>query len=401
LALAIVGLLSFVSLGPFFLALAASVSAVLGVNYQARAQARSLFVDERSTKQSTDDTRKRLQLAGQDSVLLATPVLLCTGLFYAFGALSAILAAIPLLALLPALLINQLLEQNLKDAMSVNGIIQVLARLSSAYGLLITYWFTCVFAVLFMADFSHQYLPEFLQPIVVFLATAATVLLLFSLSGYVIAQYGLQDDAPNPDDTATPSAYQTGLDTQQLNVALDQALKDGQYQTVIELLENALKRHRFSDMRRDQLFKLFEALQDQEGLERYAQPFLWLMLGQGKPRDAIYFLKQRRKHNAGFQLFDLELTLELARSCSKLDEPKLVLWLARDAHKRFDPDTKLAQLYLLTATILLKQFNQAHKARGYIKYVREHYEEHTELQQTAAKLMHEISGQSGAPRTAD
>jgi hypothetical protein len=157
-----------------------------------------------------------------------------------------------------------------------------------------------------------------------------------------------------------------------LDADIDIALKRGDYNTAVTLLEGDLKRHAFSDLRRDQLFKLLSALKDFEKLEHFAQIFLWLMVSRGQITPAADFLRQLTEKNPDFKLFDVELSKTLADRFHKKGEYRLVIWIAKDAHTRFDPSPELAELYLRAAKTLLEKYAQKNKARSYLRYIITH-----------------------------
>ncbi len=385
LVLTLVLALSFGQLGPGYLAFTCMGLALFICSAHGRFRAIARFREQADPKSLGLSPSDIIRVGLLSTSIVAVPVLLCAGIYLFAGALFAVILALLLTLIGPALLIVHLQHDELSDALSINALLQTIAQLSSAYGLLVLYLLTTVFAVLFLADFGAQYLPSLLHVVLVFVAPAIAMLLMFEICGYVIAQYGLEEAEEDNSAQHGPDPYQGSMTTVQLNASLDMALKDGEYRRAIELLEKELKRHSFSDLRREQLLKLMLAMDDQEGLERNAQLFLWLMLGRGRIPEAVQFLRQRRQYNQQFRLFDAQLSLDLAKQCSRLGEHKLVLWLAQDAHKRFDVDANVAELYLLTAKTLLLQFKQAKKARIYLNFVREQFEE-PEIQNTVEEV---------------
>ena len=51
----------------------------------------------------------------------------------------------------------------------------------------------------------------------------------------------------------------------------------------------------------------------------------------------------------------------------------LVIWLAFNAHTRFDPAPHLAELYLIAAKTLLTKHHNKDKARVYLSYIINHF----------------------------
>ena len=84
-------------------------------------------------------------------------------------------------------------------------------------------------------------------------------------------------------------------------------------------------------------------------------------------------VERLREYKPDFVLYDLELSLKLAESFQQGKQYELVLWLANDAHTRFDPSLTLAELYLLTAKVLLSKSNNPAKAQVYLNYIQTHF----------------------------
>lgn len=173
-----------------------------------------------------------------------------------------------------------------------------------------------------------------------------------------------------------------------LDIDIDQALKTGQYQKVMLLLEDALKRNGNSNLRRQQLYLLLKELNDKEKLARYAGLFLYWMLERNKIKDAGQFLYQLRKDNPAFVLHDLSLMNKLARQFVRTKKYALVLWLTEDAKTRFKPSEDLASLYIFGTQALITHFKDLKKAEEYLLFILNSCSDFPSVEAAKALLIH-------------
>ncbi len=173
-----------------------------------------------------------------------------------------------------------------------------------------------------------------------------------------------------------------------LDMDIDQALKIGQYQEVVALLEDALKRNGNSNLRRQQLFLLLNELRDTEKLTRYAGLFLYWMLERNKIKDASQFIYQLRKNDPAFVLHDLSLISQLAKKLFRAKKYTLVLWLAEDGKTRFKPCEELANLYLTATQALITHFKDLKKAEEYLLFILKSCSEYPSAEAAKALLIH-------------
>ena len=229
-----------------------------------------------------------------------------------------------------------------------------------------------------LIDFAHQHLQEIVTPLISATTFSYFSLVLFSLLAYILIEYKSFSPAEqSPDQKNTKTRKVRALhevDTvKRRDADIDIALKQGNYTQLVTHLEKELKRQSFSDLRRDQLYKLLLALNDNQRLEKYAHSFLTLMLGRGKVEDAAQFIQARRQYNSEFALYDLALSKRLADAFHEHNEYQLVVWLAFKAHTRFKPTPDLAELYLRAAKTLLTKLHDKNKAREHLNYIVTHF----------------------------
>lgn len=173
-----------------------------------------------------------------------------------------------------------------------------------------------------------------------------------------------------------------------VDTEIDQALKTGQYETVVALLEASLKKHPHANLRIQQLFLLLNELHDLEKLSRYAELFLRWMVTRNRTKEASQFIYRLRKYKPDFLLHDLTLMNALAKRFLRAKKYALVLWLADDAKVRFQPSEALAFLYLAASQALVTHFKDLEKAEEYLLFILQHCSECPSAETAKALLIH-------------
>ena len=248
---------------------------------------------------------------------------------------------------------------------------KIIKTMRGSYLSLVAFFSMTYFSTLLVADLTQSTLPAYAMAATYALLISYFVIALFSILAYVLKRYDSfsavgasrshQDEHDN-----TPSES-----TLRLNADLDIAVKDGDYSKALSLLEGCLKGRR-SDLRVHQLYTLLLEHKDLARLEQHSHGFFELLLGRGQKLAAYELFELLKNSRQQFRIHELSLSLNLAEAFYEMKEYKLVLYIAKEAHLRFNTDTDLAKLYLLTAKTILSKSNTPEKARPYLLYISEH-----------------------------
>jgi len=392
LILALSGLLSLTFLGHYAIALAASIliiELVTRYGYQ-------IIKKEKFTLKSPPGLSMILSFRNFEKSLLVSIFL---GLTILAPILAAqyinLLFAIVLGALafwfLPAAILVKFREEKFDNTLRIDTLLAPIIRMRWAYlGLVCGVVITFITSLIFI-DFSHQHFPQMVTPFISAITFSYFSLVMFSVLAYILNEYKSFSNITTPSfpqkssSTNGVKALHEVDQAKRVDADIDIALKQGNYIQLVTQLEKDLNRQSFSDLRRDQLYKLLLALNDHNRLEKYAHSFLTVMLGRGKIDEAAQFIQTRLNHNAAFALYDLALSKQLADAFHEHKEYQLVIWLAFKAHTRFKPDPELAELYLRAAKTLLSKLHNKNKAREYLSFIIEHYP--SQPASTSAKLL--------------
>ncbi|MFT7372720.1 MAG: hypothetical protein ACI9T9_001408 [Oleiphilaceae bacterium] len=281
--------------------------------------------------------------------------------------------------LLPAVILVRFRQSKFDNTLKINTLLEPMIRMKWAYFGLVCGIIIAFITSLILVDFSQQHLQKVFTPIVSAVTFSYFNLVLFSVLAYILhAHQSFSTISPSPSSKKSSRANQVNAinevdQIKRVDADIDIALKQGNYSQLVTRLEKELNRQSFSDLRRDQLYKLLCALNDHQRLEKYAHSFLAVMLGRGKIDEAAQFIHARREHNTEFMLYDLALSKRLADAFHEHQEYQLVVWLAFKANTRFKPEPELAELYLRAAKTLLAKLRDKHKASEYLSYIIAHY----------------------------
>ncbi|KZY32738.1 hypothetical protein A3749_11205 [Oleiphilus sp. HI0078] len=329
-----------------------------------------------------------LIITGLLIVCFAPPILL---LNYVSGWL-ALTYALLVLSILPSVLLMLLYSDKRQGGhgSAPPSWMSIIKKMHLSYVSLIAFFAMSYLSVLVIADLLHPVLPSFAFAPVCVLLTAYFVIALFAVLGYVLKRYEFFSSVSSvkaleseQDNTPTDSS-------QRINADLDIAIKDGDFSKALSLLENSMKgKGKRSDLRVHQLYTLLLERRDLVRLEQHSHLFFELLLGRGQKLAAYELFEMLRNEQEKFLVHDIQLSLDLAEAFYQMKEYKLVLWLAREAHQRFDSCPELAKLYLLAAKTILSKSKTPEKARAFLHYIDENFPD-TEFKEAARRLLEHL-----------
>ena len=290
------------------------------------------------------------------------------------GKLAGTLTAAISLSLLPALAISYI-QQHTDISASFIAIRKLQYRYFGTVLYIMSAYFLCVFTY----DFSQQHLPTIMTPVITSLCFSYSTIFIFSMLAFISRQNLSQVTRVKNTPTQRPASHHISsiFDTAQndrLEADIDIALKSGNFNRAISLLETEIKQNNFIESRRDQLFKLLMAKKDPELIEKYSELFLWLLIGQMRTVESVTLLKDLRAHNLDYQILDIKLCKVLSEILEENNEYELVTWITREAHQRFKPSIDLAEMLLSSAKILLIRFKNKKLAHEYLSYITQQFE---------------------------
>lgn len=209
--------------------------------------------------------------------------------------------------------------------------------------------------------------PVIAYPLGGFLNSAFLVIV-FHMLGYLLFQYqqelGFASDYQDDQPVADPQRDRS----RRVDADIDMNLKEGNYDRVAGILEEALKRDPANPSRLSQLYRLSLARHDLGSLERHHAKLLRWMVAHRKHREMKTLLTLLRRHDPDFQPRDPELVVACADLLFLQHEPRPALQLLKNFHKRFPDSDQIAAAYILVARILANGFEQWDRAASFLKF---------------------------------
>lgn len=320
--------------------------------------------------------------------LSMAPIVLLLNYVSGLGALIYALLALSILPSALLMLMHKGTHSGTRHA-SAPSLISIIKKMHLSYFSLVSYFALCFLSALITVDLIKTWLPDYgLAPLAT-LICAYLILALFSALAYVLLRHDSFSRAATQNSNREHDDKTQVDKKQRLDADLDIAVKDGNYDKAIKILEASLKGVR-SDLRVHQLYTLLIEHKDLKNLEKRSHLFLELLLGRGQKLAAYELVELLRKGREKFLIYDIELSLQLAEVFYDMKEYKLILWLAQDLHTRFDPSPDLAKLYLLAAKTILSKSKTPEKALIYLQYVRKTFP-NTDFHQHATRLIEHIN----------
>ncbi|MBU2953129.1 hypothetical protein [Marinobacter sp. F3R08] len=303
------------------------------------------------------------------------------------GSILMLLALAFVVLALPASIMVLAMERSVGAAVNPMNLALLISRIGTPYFLLYGYLILLTLASGAAQDFAVNHFPMWVaQPLAGFLNSTFT-LILFHMLGYLLFQYqeelGFASDIQ--DDIADQDTHQRDR-TSRFDADIDMNLKDGNYDRVMGMLKEALKRDRDNPVRIGQLYQLTTARQDVEELYRYHPRMLGWLADHNDGEGIAGLLKTLQQAEPDFKVEDPELTVRCARSLYNKNLFKPALRLLQDFHKRFPDNEQLLPAYLLVAQTLANGLSQWEKATAYLTFIQKNCESHPQHDQMTTYL---------------
>ncbi len=318
--------------------------------------------------------------------LIALPIIAFKFVGFSLAFLLVVLLSLPIPAILISLLYT---PPKLSRRTFVRpSWFKVIQKMSLSYLTLSAYFAISYTLAICLADLLIRFLPSYIAfPITTLIAV---FLLWFNMSalGYVLRRYeNFNELSANP--LSKQDAENTHSVGGRFEADLDIALKTGDYEKAMSLIEVSLKKSPRSDLRRQQLYKLASEYNDIEKLTQYAERIIELLLGQGQPIQAYELFNQVIQTKPDFLLNDIDVINDLSETLNEMKEYDLVVNLAQSCQQRFSTSKALSQVYLRAAKVLLSKLRRSKDAMFFLDWIIRH-EEDQALAFAAQRLMEHI-----------
>ncbi|MDX1634804.1 MAG: hypothetical protein R3280_09220 [Marinobacter sp.] len=307
-------------------------------------------------------------------VLQLVVFFLMGGLVFSAGLVGGPFLALLVLAFvvlaLPASIMVLAMEHSVAAAVNPMNLAVLISRIGWPYFLLYGYLVLLLLASGAAQEFAYgHFQPWLAQPLAGFLNSTFT-LILFHMLGYLLFQYqeelGFASDLQEGDNDQNEQHRDR---SRRIDADIDMNLKDGNYDRVLGILKETLKRDPGNSHRLSQLYRLLTARADHAELYRY-HPRLLAWLAERNDAAGIKELLQiLEQTEPGFRLNDPALAVACAAPLYRQGEYRTLLRLLQDFHKRFPGSDQLAPAYLLVAQALANGLDQWEKATAFLNFI--------------------------------
>ncbi|SFR80860.1 hypothetical protein SAMN05216203_3121 [Marinobacter daqiaonensis] len=294
-------------------------------------------------------------------------LVVASGIF--LGPLPAMVVAAFAILALPASIMVLAMEHSVVAAINPLNLATLISRIGWPYFLLYGFLILLTLASGAAQEFAASHLdPAIAQPLAGFLNSTYT-LMLFHMLGYLLFQYqeelGFASDFQ--EDLPTTESSQRDR-TRRVDADIDMNLKEGNYNLVAGILEEALKRDTHNPIRLSQLYQLALARNDVQDLARHHVKLLRWMIAHRKHQEVRTLLTVLARHDPDFRIQDPELVVDAADLLFHQQDYRQALRLLKDFHKRFPGSEQIAPAYILVARTLANGFEQWEKAISFLRF---------------------------------
>jgi len=301
-------------------------------------------------------------------IFMVIVVVAVIGVTYTYvGPMIGSLMGVLLVISIPAIIINFAITENMMHALNPSSMIKLMTSIGLPYGLILAFIMIMVASVSIISEFiGHDFslLSLTLQSIV----SNYYMIVIFHIMGYMIYQFHSELDFDTSDNQQELKDNKSVLDITLSNI--DVALKEGQYETVIQLFNEAIDSYPQEANLKPQFFELLIATRNAEELNDFASQYYSFLMQSNRNDQVSLAYKKTLKVHPKYNPNDPEMRLKIAQICAHSGDAKYVIRLLNGIQKTH-PDFKgLTQAFELMAEAfdaLPNMQKQAETCRRYIE----------------------------------
>lgn len=284
--------------------------------------------------------------------------------FFAFlllGLTGGVLVSILLALALPGATMTLTIEQSLGAALNPARWLWVAGAIGWAYLALVLLVYMVQVSGAFATHLVPDFIPEFMQLVLVYFCQHYALVVCFHLTGYLILQYheqlGYTPSAPaRPLRKANDEPYQALLDE------VEEHTREDRLDQALALLKRQVESDGGTAAVHERYRKLLKITQGSADLAAHTRAWVPILLGQGKNKAALDALREALDADPSFALTDPEHITRLAQQADKLGFWQLALRLSTGYHSRFPNHPDIVPNYLMAARLLAERHNQDSQA---------------------------------------
>ncbi len=294
------------------------------------------------------------------------------------GDLAGLVVLALVMLVLPACTMVLALTKTIVDAINPLKLLMLTAGIGWPYLRLCGYLFLLSLATAAVQQLVLVHFPPWLGWPAAGVLCGYFLLVFFNMSGYLLFQYQGKVILCGPEmtSTAVPVAAMPGNRSLRIDADIDIQLKEGNYEQVLSLLEDLLRKQPDNQLRREHLFRLLSVMHQVDKLRAHAEDFVRLLTQKNRAQELVDLLKTVQAHNPAFRLEEARLLLGVMELLYQKGEYALMFSLGQDAHKRFPGESQVADVYFLIARALANGLQRWDKALSYLQFIEHEFPAH-------------------------
>lgn len=293
------------------------------------------------------------------------------------GGLPAFLVLMFMILALPASIILLAQERTIGGAFNPLALMALISRLGWPYAVLYAHLILLMIAGAVLQDFALTNFPYWISQPLAGLISSYFLIIFFHMLGYVLLQYQgelgfaaeIQDGDNGPDS-------QPADRSRRLEADIDIQLKEGNYDQVLALLEQAIKRQPRDDHQVARLYRLIRARDDRRAMRKHYKRILPWLIREQDGENLGHLLRVLVTEDRDWRLDDPDLAFQCAQVLYHQGDHKLVLWLLKGFHQKHPDHERVPDALLQIARSLANGLQQFDKAAAYLRFIARQYPDH-------------------------
>lgn len=306
--------------------------------------------------------------------------------FWLLGVTGGILMMIALALALPGATIALVVDQSLESGLNPARWAQVAGAIGWPYLAMVGLIYAAQMSGMFAVSMVPDFIPEFIQLVVVYFFQHYALVVCFHLAGYLILQYhaplGFTPTAPVRLKRATDEPYQDLLDEVETHT------REGRLDAAIALLKKQLHSEGGTSAVHERYRKLLKINHGGADLVAHTHSYLPILIDAKKIKAALDVVREALDADPDFVIRDpAQLTL-VAHQAERMGFWQLALALTQGYHTRFVNHPDIVPNYLLAARLLSERHGQDDKALALLDGLISRFADHPQIGEVQAQRAH-------------
>jgi tetratricopeptide (TPR) repeat protein len=276
-----------------------------------------------------------------------------------------LLAAIGL-GVMPAMLIAAGTNRSFNAALSGEGLKSALAGVGPVYAALVILSLILFAALQSVVSIFADILPLAWGRAMALSAYTYFIIVLFSLSGYVLFQF---QEALGFTPSIGGKVRKSVKRGDPAILQMEMFLKEGNYSRATTVLRNETQRKGATLTAHERYHKLIWAMSDEQALRNHASAYFRALLESGRESQLVSLMRAYNQRIPGYRPEDPDVCLDLAEAFERIGDYKLAVHVLNGLHKDAPHYARLPEAYLLAARVLADKLEMPQKGLALVQFL--------------------------------